>query len=174
MLFTDKITVLFFYSIEIKYVPQEVLSKIKDKPITNNIFRTQYNDSFVCGFYCVVFIKYMIAGKKLLDYTNLFSPNGYKTNVNIIYKYFKDKYGKRRCKPWNLDKKIGYTKNYLLKERKHDELISSNHKNTCRNLNYGEQFFILASTFSFSEFSLLVDILIGIESSKVTIKMCRN
>ena len=118
----------------------------------------------------------MIAGKKLLDYTNLFSPNGYETNVNIIYKYFKDKYGKRRHKPWNLDKKIGYTKNYLLKETKHDELISSNHKKTCSNLNYVEQFFILASTFtgyvSFSPFTLLVDILIGIESSKVTIKIC--
>ena len=42
----------------------------------------------------------MIAGKTLLDYTSLFSPNDYKDNGKIIYKYFKDKYGKRKCKPW--------------------------------------------------------------------------
>ena len=34
----------------------------------------------------------MLAGKPLLDYTNLFSPNDYKKNNKTIYKYFKDKY----------------------------------------------------------------------------------
>ena len=37
----------------------------------------------------------MLAEKALLDYTNLFSPNDYKNNVKIIYKYFRDKYGRR-------------------------------------------------------------------------------
>ena len=40
----------------------------------------------------------MIARKTLLDYTNLFSLNDHKKNGEIIYKYFKDKYG-RRSKP---------------------------------------------------------------------------
>ena len=40
----------------------------------------------------------MLAGKNLLDYTNLFSPNVYKKNDKIIYKYFKDKYLKSRVK----------------------------------------------------------------------------
>ena len=31
-----------------------------------------------------------------LDYTNLFSPYDYKKNEEIIYRYFKDKYGKSR------------------------------------------------------------------------------
>ena len=35
----------------------------------------------------------MLAGKTLLDYTNLLSPNGYKKNDKIGM-YFKDKYGK--------------------------------------------------------------------------------
>ena len=39
----------------------------------------------------------MIAGKTY--FTNLFSPNGYKKNGKIIYKYFKDKYDKRKRKP---------------------------------------------------------------------------
>ena len=38
----------------------------------------------MCGIYCVAFIKHMLAGKFLLDYTNLFSPNDYKKNDKII------------------------------------------------------------------------------------------
>ena len=45
--------------------------------------------------YCIGFTEYMLAGKTLLDYTNLFSPNDYKKNDKIIYKYLKDKYGRR-------------------------------------------------------------------------------
>ena len=37
----------------------------------------------------------MLAGKALLDYTNLFSSNDYKKNGKIIYKYFKYKYDRR-------------------------------------------------------------------------------
>ena len=49
----------------------------------------------MCGFYCVAFKEYMIAVKILLDYTNLFSPGDYEKNEKIIYKYFKEKYGKK-------------------------------------------------------------------------------
>ena len=50
----------------------------------------------MCGFYCITLIEYMPAGRNLLDYTNLFSPNDYKTSDKIIYKYLKDKYVKSR------------------------------------------------------------------------------
>ena len=72
-----------------------MLNKIKDKSITHNIFRIQDNESIMCGFYCIAFIEYMLAGKTWLDYTNLFSLSDYKKNDKIIYKYFKDKYGRR-------------------------------------------------------------------------------
>ena len=49
-------------------------------------------------FYYIALIEYMIAGKTLLDYTNLFSPTDYRINVKIIYNSFKDKYGKRKRK----------------------------------------------------------------------------
>ena len=45
----------------------------------------------MCGFYGIAFIEYMVTGKTLLDYTNLFPPNNYKKNDKIIYKYFQDK-----------------------------------------------------------------------------------
>ena len=48
----------------------------------------------MCGFYCIAFIEYMLAGKTLLDFTNLFAPNDYK-NDKTIYKIFKDKYGRK-------------------------------------------------------------------------------
>ena len=40
------------------------------------------------GFYCIIFIEYMLGGKTLLDYTNLFSPNDYDYNDKIIHKFF--------------------------------------------------------------------------------------
>ena len=45
------------------------------------------NESIMREFYCTAFIEYILAGKALLDYANLFR-NGYKKNVKIIYKYF--------------------------------------------------------------------------------------
>ena len=37
----------------------------------------------MCGFYCIAFVEYMLAGKTLLDYTSLFYPNYYKKNDKI-------------------------------------------------------------------------------------------
>ena len=48
----------------------------------------------MCGFYGITFIDYMLAGKTLLDYINPFITIDYKKNDKVIYKYFKNKYGK--------------------------------------------------------------------------------
>ena len=37
----------------------------------------------------------MLAGKTLLDYTNVFSLNDHKKNGKIIHKYFKNKYDRK-------------------------------------------------------------------------------
>ena len=49
---------------------------------------TQAYDSIMCGYFCIGFIDFMLNGKRLLDYTNLFSPNDYEKNDKIILKYF--------------------------------------------------------------------------------------
>ena len=95
-LFIDRNIAVYLDSFGIEYIPLEVLNKIRDKSITRNIFRIQDNESILCGFYCITFIEYMLAGKTLLDYTNLFSSNDYKKNDKIICKYFKDKRVKSR------------------------------------------------------------------------------
>ena len=41
----------------------------------------------MCGYFCIRFIDFMLKGKHLFGYTNLFSPNDYKKNDNIILKY---------------------------------------------------------------------------------------
>ena len=69
-LFIYKNTSVYFDSFGIKYIPQQVLSKIKDTSITQNIFRIQDDDSIMYGFYCIGFIEYMTAGKSLLDCIN--------------------------------------------------------------------------------------------------------
>ena len=51
LLFIDRNKAVYFHSFGIKYIPPEVLNKIKVKPITHNMFRMQDNDSVMCGFY---------------------------------------------------------------------------------------------------------------------------
>ena len=45
-------------------------------------------DSIMCGYFCVGFINFMLKGKSLLEYINLFSPNDYEKDDKIIWKYF--------------------------------------------------------------------------------------
>ena len=50
---------------ELNIFLKKYLKKIKDKSTTHNIFRIQDNESVMCGFYCIAFIEYMLAGKTL-------------------------------------------------------------------------------------------------------------
>ena len=42
----------------------------------------------MCGYFCIGFIDFMLAGKTLTEFTNLFSPNNFKKNDDIILIYF--------------------------------------------------------------------------------------
>ena len=59
------------------------------KFIGNNIkfYRIQPYDSIMCGYICIGFIDFMLTGKGLFDYTNLFSRNDYEKNDKMIYLY---------------------------------------------------------------------------------------
>ena len=52
-----------------------------------NIYRKEAYDSIMCEYFCIGLI-FLLKGKSLLQYTNLFSPNEYKKNDKIILKYF--------------------------------------------------------------------------------------
>ena len=58
------------------------------KKIIKNIYRIQAYDSILCGYFCIGFINFMFSGNSLTDYTNLFSPNDFNKNDDIILEYF--------------------------------------------------------------------------------------
>ena len=82
--------VIYFDSFGVEHIPTEIRKFINNKNIITNIFRIQAYDSIMCGYFCIGFIDFMLAGKKLTDYTNLFSPHDFKKNDNIILSYFKN------------------------------------------------------------------------------------
>ena len=41
----------------------------------------------MCGYFCIGFVDFMLAGKKLTDYTNLLSPYDFKKKADIIFTY---------------------------------------------------------------------------------------
>ena len=49
----------------------------------------QANDSVMFGYFCIRFIDFMLAGKTLIDYTNLFSSYDFNKNDQIIFSCLK-------------------------------------------------------------------------------------
>ena len=66
--------VIYCDSFGVEYIPEEILKFIGNKNIKTNIFRIQDYNSIMCGYFCILFIEFMLTGKTLTDYTNLFSP----------------------------------------------------------------------------------------------------
>ena len=89
-LFVKTNEVIYFDSFGIEHIPKEIEHAIGNKEIKASIFRLQAYDSIMCGYYCIEFISYMLKGKTLLDYNNLFSPNDFKKNGQIIQRIFKN------------------------------------------------------------------------------------
>ena len=79
----------YFDSFGVEHIPKEIKKLINNKNIITNSFRIQAYDSIMCGYFCVGFIDFMLAGKKLIDYTNLLFSYDFKNNDNINLNYFK-------------------------------------------------------------------------------------
>ena len=48
----------------------------------------QTHGSVIYGYFCIRFIDFMLKVKTLTDFTNLFSPNNFDKNCDIILNYF--------------------------------------------------------------------------------------
>ena len=70
--------VTYFDSFGVKHIPKEIKKFISNKNIKTNIFRIQAYDSIMWGYFCTGFISFMLPGKTLTDFANLFSPNNFK------------------------------------------------------------------------------------------------
>ena len=85
-LYVNAKNVTYFDSFGVEQILKEIRKFILNKSITTNIYRIQAYESTTYGYFCIGFIDFMLKGKSLLEYTNLFSPNDYEKN--IILKYF--------------------------------------------------------------------------------------
>ena len=91
-LFCNRNETLYFVSFGVEHAPQEIKKFIGNKNIKANIFRVQASDSVMCGYFCIGFIDFMLVGKKLTDYKNLFSQHDFTRNDDIILTYFKNEW----------------------------------------------------------------------------------
>ena len=70
--------ITYFGSFEVEHILQEIKTFIGNENIKTNVFRIQAYDSMMCGYFCIGFIDFMLAGKILTSFTTLFSPNNFK------------------------------------------------------------------------------------------------
>ena len=89
-LFCSRNEIVYFDSFGVEHVPEETKEFVGNKNMKANIFRVQANDSVMCKYFCIGFIDFMLAGKKLTDFMNFFSPYDFKKNDDIILSYFKN------------------------------------------------------------------------------------
>ena len=87
-LYVNNKIVIYFDSFGVEHIPREIMKFISSRKIITNIYRIQAYDSIMCGYFCIGFINFMFNGKSLTDYTNLFSPNDFNKNDDIILNYF--------------------------------------------------------------------------------------
>ena len=80
--------VTYFDSFGVGHIPKEIRTFIGNKNIKTNTFRIQSCDSIMCRYFYIGFIDFMLAGKTLTEFTNIFSPNNFKRNDDIILNYF--------------------------------------------------------------------------------------
>ena len=66
-----------FDSFGVEHILKEIKTFIDKKNIKAKIFRIQAYDSIMCGYFCNGFIDFILAGKTLTDFSNLFSPNSF-------------------------------------------------------------------------------------------------
>ena len=80
--------VVYFNSFGVEHIPKEIKEFVEKKNIITNIFRIQAYNLIMCGYFCIGFIDFMLTGKNLTEYKNIFSPNNFKKNDKIILNYF--------------------------------------------------------------------------------------
>ena len=70
-LFCRRSETIYFDSFGVGHFYEEIKEFIGNKNIKANTFRVQSNNSVMCGYFCIRFIDFMLAGKSLTDFTSL-------------------------------------------------------------------------------------------------------
>ena len=90
MIITEEYLKMQYISIalELNIFQKNLKKNIKNQNIITNICRIQAFDAIMYWYICIEFIDFMMKGKILLNYTNLFSTFDYEKNDTIKLKYF--------------------------------------------------------------------------------------
>ena len=62
--------VTYFDSFGVEYIPKKINKFISNKNIKTNYFRIQEYDPIMCGYFCIGFIDFMLAGNALTEFKN--------------------------------------------------------------------------------------------------------
>ena len=155
----------------------------------------QAYDLVLCGYFCIEFIDFMLKGKNLTDFTNLFSPNNFKKNDDVILSYFLTnlkmvEYNSIECNSIesieynsigtsNLNNqrfrlnKISENEDYFITEIKERELMSKTLRKYISFFYYFDKSLIVLSVTSDSvsivSFATVIGIAVGIASASLSL-----
>ena len=76
-LYVNNNSVTYFDSFGVEHIPKEIKTLIDRSLSITNIFRIQAYDPIMCGYFCIGFTDFMLEGKTLTEFTNLFSTNNF-------------------------------------------------------------------------------------------------
>ena len=99
-LFYNRNEIVYFDSFGVEHIPEEIKKFLGNGNKKAHIFWVQANNSVMCGYFCIGLIDFMLAGKKVTDYTGLFSPHDFKENDNIILSYLKNEWMQFHWNNW--------------------------------------------------------------------------
>ena len=85
-MFCKRNEIVYFNSFGVEHVSKEIKKIIGHKNIILNTFQVRANNSITCGYFCIGLIDCMLVGKRLTDFTSLFSPFNFKNNDDIIFR----------------------------------------------------------------------------------------
>ena len=88
--FCNKSEIVYFDSFDVEHAAEEIIELAGNKNIIANIFRVQANNSVMCGYFCIGFTDFMLAGKKLTNFTSMFFPYDFEKNDDTILSSSKD------------------------------------------------------------------------------------
>ena len=67
-LFCNRNKIVYLDSFGVEHLPEEIKLFIRNKNMIANIFWVKAIDSVMCGYFCIGFINFMLAGKKKTDW----------------------------------------------------------------------------------------------------------
>ena len=79
---------IYFDSFGAEHIPKEIKKFIGNKNIRKYIYKLKSDESIMYGYFCIGFIAFILQGKILLVYINLFSSIDYEKNDEIMPKQF--------------------------------------------------------------------------------------